>query len=195
MARSTEKITSEAEESTSPIWYRTLSKRVLVAHNISAFFFFVSLAAALTFYIPALQQLIGYRLFFREVHWITGTLSLVVLVPTMVSGRSSVFAEAHRRLTSWTVADARFISQWSRKFRRPTYSRTAPNGGQKVAYSIVFASMGILLISGLILRFFNYFPISIRAGATLAHDLFFYLITAVVIGHLVFVALSRRDSR
>lgn len=194
MANTSKTISDGDSKQLPKVWYDSLSKRVALVHNLSAVLFFISLAAALTFYIPALQQLIGYRRLFREVHWITGTLALVVILPSLVSGRRSTFAEAHRRLSSWTISDARFISEWVRRLRRPSYSRTAPNGGQKVAYSIVFASMGVLLVSGLILRFFNYFPISIRAGATLAHDLFFYLVSAVVLGHIVFVALSRRDS-
>lgn len=189
-----ETISSDKPNQEPEVWYRHLSKRVALAHNLSAILFFISLATALTFYVPALQQLIGYRRLFREVHWITGTLALVVLLPALATGKRSPLAEAHRRLSSWTITDARFISEWLRRFRRPPYARTAPNGGQKVAYSIVFASMAILLVSGLILRFFNYFPISIRAGATLAHDIFFYLISAVVLGHIVFVVLSRRDS-
>ncbi len=194
MARSTKDISREMSKESGEIWYKSISQRVVVAHNLSALLFFVSLATALTFYIPALQQLIGYRRLFRELHWITGTLSLLVLAPSMLKGRRSPFAEAHRRLSSWTVTDARFISGWIRTLRRPTYDRRLPNGGQKVAYAIVFASMGILLISGLVLRFFNYFPISIRSGATLAHDLFFYLIAVVVLGHLIFVAMSKRGS-
>lgn len=194
MSSSPTKLTHNRSEAPSEVWYRAISKKVHLAHNLSALLFFISLATALTFYIPGLQQLIGYRRLFREIHWITGSLSLVVLLPSMMAGKNSPFAEAHRRLTGWTLSDARFMSAWLRRLRRPSYSRSAPNGGQKVAYSTVFASMGILLISGLILRFFNYFPISIRAGATLAHDIFFYLIAVVVLGHLVFVALSRRDS-
>jgi branched-subunit amino acid transport protein len=50
--------------------------------------------------------------------------------------------------------------------------------------------MLVLLGSGVILWLFRFFPLGIRTGSTLAHQLFYYFATALVAGHIVLVVVS-----
>lgn len=172
-------------------WYRDLGRRPAFLHNLASVLFFISLLSALTFYVGGLQAIFGNREFFREVHVITGIACIAVMAVGYFPLRDRPIAKAWNVLTSWTIADSRFVRGWISSGRRPTYSRRTPNGGQKIATAIIAASMVVLIISGLILRFFRYFPYSFRVGSTIAHTVFFYLIMAVVVGHLYFVVVDK----
>jgi formate dehydrogenase subunit gamma len=51
----------------------------------------------------------------------------------------------------------------------------------------------MMLVTGTMLQWFRFFPVSWRSGATVVHDVFAYAIFFVVIGHVV-LALTHRDA-
>jgi formate dehydrogenase subunit gamma len=51
----------------------------------------------------------------------------------------------------------------------------------------------VMLATGSILKWFRFFPVSWRTGATFVHDVLAFAIFAVVFGHIVF-ALVHPDS-
>ena len=50
-----------------------------------------------------------------------------------------------------------------------------------------------MLVTGSMLQWFRFFPVSMRSGATLVHDVFAWLIFIVVIGHIV-MAVTHREA-
>jgi formate dehydrogenase subunit gamma len=50
-----------------------------------------------------------------------------------------------------------------------------------------------MLATGFMLKWFRFFPVSWRTGATFVHDVFAFAIFAVVFGHILF-ALTHRES-
>jgi formate dehydrogenase subunit gamma len=50
-----------------------------------------------------------------------------------------------------------------------------------------------MLVTGSMLQWFRFFPVSLRSGATFVHDIFAWVIFIVVVGHIV-MALSHREA-
>ena len=96
-----------------------------------------------------------------------------------------------RQLRTWRGEDQAWFETWRSTLRRPAYGHSRPNAGQKLAYATIAASMVVLAVTGLILRFFSYFPLWMRSGATLSHTLFFYFLTMVILVHIGYVFASR----
>ena len=67
------------------------------------------------------------------------------------------------------------------------------NPGQKLNALFIGAVIIVMLVTGSMLQWFRFFPVSWRQGATFVHDGFAFVIFAVVIGH-IYMALTRRDS-
>jgi len=50
----------------------------------------------------------------------------------------------------------------------------------------------VLFVTGLILRWGNFLPVSVRTGATFVHDVFAVTFTVVIVGHIGFALTTRR---
>ena len=173
-------------------WYERVDKNVSKLHNAASLLFGLCLVSAAVLYNSTLQGLIGHREVVREVHVLSGVLSVgAILLGFTPLFRSSV-GKVWRLMMLWSAEDSNWVTQWLKTFRRPSYLIDGPNGGQKIGTAVVASSMLVLLITGLILRFFAYFPLWLRVGATLAHTLFAYLITLFVAIHIYYV-VSRQN--
>jgi formate dehydrogenase subunit gamma len=98
--------------------------------------------------------------------------------------RVDVFA-----FSRWTAADRMW---WSR--RRRSRARLGKfNPGQKLNAVFVGASIVVMLATGIVMRWFEPFPLEWRTGATFVHDWFAIALFFVILGHITF-ALGDRDS-
>jgi len=89
--------------------------------------------------------------------------------------------------------DAARISRWTRDFtaddwkwltRRP--SRVGKfNAGQKLNAAFVAGSIPVMLVTGVIMKWFEPFPLAWRTGATFVHDVTAILLAIVIVGHIV----------
>ena len=172
-------------------WSKAMGSRVARVHNVSAGLFFACLLSGLALDFSVFQGWIGHREFVREFHVITGILAVLVGMVAFSPLKGFRILGMWRMFMGWTHVDSEWLGAWISTFQRPAYGRDRPNPGQKLGASAIFASMVVLAATGLILRFFAYFPLWMRSGSTLAHNLFFYLVSALVIGHIVFVVASR----
>ena len=59
------------------------------------------------------------------------------------------------------------------------------NAGQKLNAALSAGSIGVLLISGVVMYFTNLAPLSWRSGATFVHDWFALAVGLLVVGHIV----------
>ena len=175
-------------------WTRTAGSRGPFIHNVVAALFAVCLASGVVLGSGYLEGALGHREVFRELHVVSGLAALGVGLAGLsrLGGRRmSVMA---RQLRSWRAEDQVWFETWKMTLRRPDYGHTHPNAGQKVAFSAMVASMIVLAVTGLILRFFSFFPLWVRSGATLAHAIFFYLLTVLILAHISYALVSRRRS-
>ncbi len=169
-------------------WYNELGPATTTIHNLASLFLLVCIASSFILYIGPLEGLIGHREVVRELHVVSGLLAMLVLVV----GFSNVWGRAMSKVwnlaMTWSSTDDEWIRRWRTSLRRPYYEESGLNPGQKVAFAVVVALLAVLVVSGLILRLFAYFPLWLRVGATLSHTLFAYALVALVLTHLYFVA-------
>ncbi|NNN18754.1 MAG: formate dehydrogenase, partial [Acidimicrobiaceae bacterium] len=94
------------------------------------------------------------------------------------------------RFNLWTREELK----WVRKLGlNPKLEMGKFNPGQKINAIFIGASIVVMFCTGLVLRWFNFFPLSWRTGATFVHDVFAGAIIVMVTGHILF-ALVHRDS-
>lgn len=157
-------------------------------HNIAVVPFTICFLTSMVLYVGPLEGFFGHREWFRETHVISGVLSVAIVLVGFTPVLGSEMVDLWRTLMFWSEDDSRWFHTWMKTRHRPQSEIQKLNGGQKVASAVIGASMLVLLVSGLILRFFRYFPLWMRAGSTLAHTSFFYLLSVVVVAHISFVA-------
>ncbi len=171
-------------------WLGLPGSRLALVHHLTAAFFFASLATALPMFVPAVAAWAGHREFYRETHVITGLLALLVGAASLTGLAGPGASERRAAFLAWAEADAAWMRSWARRLARPAYTGTGPNPGQRVAAAAMAASLVALAASGLVLRFFAFFPLWLRTGASLVHTLFFYLLTVLVLAHIALAAIT-----
>ena len=148
-------------------------------HRTTAILMSICLVTAAFLYIDVLSQLTGHRAFIEWVHVIAG---IGLPIPALIGLGSKAF----RR-------DARILNRFSRNDWKWLRSRTRRDGsvpvgkfnaGQKLNANFQIGGILVMLSTGLVMRFANHWPISLRTGATFVHDWLAYAILAVVLGHL-----------
>lgn len=157
------------------------------AHWTGAALFAVVLATAAALYVAPLSAAVGRRELVRAVHvWSGLALPLPVLVA--LAGRWGTALRADiRRLNRWTADDRR----WLRSLGRDPYARAGKfNAGQKLNAAFLTGGVLVMIATGLIMRWFEPFPLTWRTGATFVHDWLALALTAALVGH---VLLALRD--
>jgi formate dehydrogenase subunit gamma len=115
-------------------------------------------------------------------------LALPVIV-SLVGPWGTAMRQDIRRFNYWTRDEIR----WLRTLGKSKLEADKYNPGQKLNAIFVGASILVMLVSGSMLQWFRFFPVSIRSGATFVHDVFAWAIFIVVIGHIV-MALTHREA-
>lgn len=165
-----------------------LAERAL--HWANASLFLVLIATAAVLYLPALSSLVGRRLLIRNVHVITG---LLLPVPWLVA-RGGPWSAALR-------ADVRCLGRfdgydwrWLWSLGRDPIARLGKfHPLQKLNAAFTAGAIPVMLITGSVMRWFHFFPLEWRTGATFVHDwtsLFLFVIVALHIAK----AMSDREA-
>jgi formate dehydrogenase subunit gamma len=161
-----------------------------VVHWTNATLFLVLLLTGFTLFgFPGLAW-IGRRDVVKTIHVWTG---FVLPVPVVVGLALGPLARQLRddlhRLGRWTRDDHRW---WSRR-TRPGVALGKFNPGQKLNAAFVGASLVVMPVTGLVLRFPDPFANTWRRGATAIHDWFAFGLLITIVGHILF-ALADRDA-
>jgi formate dehydrogenase subunit gamma len=148
-------------------------------HRATAALMGVCLVTAAVLYFAPLSVFIGRRALIAQVHIIAG---IALPVPLLLGWLSRAFRVDVRRISRFHPADW----EWLRRSDRRSASLEIGkfNGGQKLFAAFVTGGILVMLGTGLIMRFANRWPLSLRTGATFVHDWLFYGLAVVVIGHL-----------
>ena len=160
------------------------------AHWANALLFGILMLTALPLYFPSLSDVVGRRALVANIHVWSGVALPVPLVISLLGPWGARMRRDLRRINVWTNDEV----QWLRSL-----GRNAPrvvdkfNPGQKLNAIFVGGSIVVMLATGFILKWFRFFPVSWRTGATFVHDVLAFAIFAVVIGHILF-ALTHRES-
>jgi len=162
-----------------------------VLHWVNATLLLTMLGTGAALYIPQLSELVGRRHFVLAIHVYAGVALPFPLILTYAGGRwGAGFRADARRLNRWSKDDKR----WLRSRGHDPFLRTGKfNAGQKLNAAFTVGTIIVMLATGLIMRFPNYWPLAWRTGATFVHDWVFLAAAVVVAGHIIY-ALSDGDS-
>ncbi len=163
-----------------------LTERLL--HWITALDVLTLIATGAILYIPAFSSRVGRRLLIENIHTLCGVLALVPLIVALWGRWGAMLRSDVRRLTRLDQREWR----WFDRTRRMRLELGKFNPGQKLNAILSVSGLVVLLFTGLVLRFPNPFPLSIRQGATFVHDWFAFFVGLLVFGHIGFALAHPR---
>ena len=162
------------------------------AHWANALLFGILMMTALPLYFGSLSDVVGRRALVANIHVWSGVALPVPIVVSLLGPWGAQMRRDLRRINVWTKDEV----QWLRLL-----GRDAPrvidkfNPGQKLNAIFVGGSILVMLVTGFVLKWFRFFPVSWRTGATFVHDVLAFAIFAVVIGHILFAVTHRESMR
>jgi formate dehydrogenase gamma subunit len=161
------------------------------AHWANATLFLILIGTGTILYVGPLSLLVGRRVLIDDVHVYCG---LALPAPLLISlaGRWGRGLRADlSRFNRWTADDRR----WLRLTTTPRLERNAGreqlaigkfNAGQKLNAVFVGAVIVIMLGTGVVMHWFNPWPLSWRTGATFVHEWLAIAVFVVVLGHITY---------
>ena len=163
----------------------------LALHWVNAGLFAVLIATAAVLYIGPLTALVGRRELVRYLHVVTGlALPFPLLLARLGPWRRAFVADV-RTLARFDDDDRR----WLRSFGRSKNVRMGKfHPGQKLNAAFTLGAIVVMLVTGSIMHWFQFFPVDWRTGATFVHDWLAIVLSIVVLGHLK-MAMSDADAR
>lgn len=160
------------------------------AHWANAVLFGILMLTALPLYFPSLAGIVGRRTLVVNIHVWTGIVLPVPILISLLGPWGARMRRDLRRINWWTRDEITWLRALGRGAPRIVDKF---NPGQKLNAIFVGGSIVVMLATGFILEWFQFFPVSWRTGATFVHDVLAFAIFAVVIGHILF-ALTHPES-
>lgn len=160
-----------------------------VVHWVNATLFFVLIVTAIPLYFGSLFGDVLPRFTIEQIHLWVGIALPFPIIASLAGPWGRRIRRDLRRISYWTHGEIAWLGSLGRSGK----AGDKFNPGQKLNAIVVGASIPVLLVSGVILKWFDYFPPSWRAGSTFVHDVFAWLIVFIVFGHVA-LAFSHRDA-
>jgi formate dehydrogenase subunit gamma len=160
------------------------------AHWANALLFGILMLTALLLYFPSLSGVVGRRALVANIHVWSGVALPVPILISILGPWGAQMRRDLRRINVWTSDEVKWLRSLGMNAPRVVDKF---NPGQKLNAIFVGGSILVMLATGSILKWFRFFPVSWRTGATFVHDVLAFAIFAVVIGHVLF-ALTHRDA-
>ena len=159
-------------------------------HWSLACLFIILIATALPLYFPGVEAIFGRRLLLADIHTWTGVALPVPLVISLFGSWGKGLRSDIDRFNLWTRDEVRWLKSLARD---PMVELGKFNPGQKLNALFTGSVIVVMFVTGIILKWFNFFPLSWRTGATFVHDTFATLFVLFVAGH-VFMAVTHREA-
>jgi formate dehydrogenase subunit gamma len=152
-------------------------------HWTTALLVLTLVATGAVLYIPSLSVAVGRRLFIEDTHVYVG-IALFVPILVAVAGRWGAKLRADLAdMSGFTGNEVTWLKSLGQRGKK---SIGKFNPGQKLNTNAIGGLLVVLFATGLILRWGNFLPVSVRTGATFVHDVFAVVLVVVVIGHIGF---------
>jgi formate dehydrogenase subunit gamma len=163
-------------------------------HWTNATLFAVLVVTGAALYFTPLIALVGRRELVERIHLYAGIALPVPLVLALSGSWGQALRRDIHRFNRWSGADRRWLrvmfqEQPRRRLTRAQLRTGKFNAGQKLNAAFTAGGGIVMLVSGLLLRWYRPFPLSWRAGATFVHNWLALLFVVVITGH-VLMALS-----
>jgi formate dehydrogenase subunit gamma len=163
------------------------------AHWANALLFGILMVTALPLYFSALADTVGRRPLVEAIHVWTGVVLPLPVLISLLGPWGARMRRDVRRINKWTHDEVIWLRQLGGRGTPRVVDKFNP--GQKLNAIFIGSSIVITLASGCILKWFRFFPVSWRSGATFVHDVMAFAIFAVVIGHILFALVHPQAMR
>jgi formate dehydrogenase subunit gamma len=160
------------------------------AHWANAAIFGVLVLTALPLYFPSIERAVGRHVLVATIHVWAGIALPVPLIVSLVGPWGARMRRDVRRFNRWTRGELRWL--W-RLGAVDGLEKDKFNPGQKLNAVFVGGAIVVFLATGIVMKWFGFFPVGWRTGATFVHEVLAFLFVAVVAGHVV-MALTHRDA-
>jgi formate dehydrogenase subunit gamma len=157
-----------------------------VVHWVTASLFVALMLTGAALYAGPISTLVGRRDLVRDIHVVAGLALPVALVIGMVGRWGAALRRDLRRLDRWTADDR----AWLRRRTRDAARLGKFNPGQKLNATFLGTAIVLMLGTGIVMKWFDAFPLTWRTGATFVHDWVALGVWLAVTGH---VLLAFRD--
>jgi formate dehydrogenase subunit gamma len=161
------------------------------AHWLNAALFLTLMFTGLPLYFGSFFGVVFPRHTIQMVHLWTGLALPLPVALSLVGPWGRLMRDDWRRIGAWTRAEVR----WLRTFGRSALVADKFNPGQKFNAIFTLSATLVLFVTGYILQWFRFFPVSWRNGATITHDLFAFAAFAMVSGHVIFALANPASLR
>jgi len=155
-------------------------------HWATAALFFTVMLTGAALYAGPISALVGRRELVRTLHVVAGLALPVPLIVGLLGRWGANLRADLGRINRW-IPDDRV---WLRRRTRDRARLGKFNSGQKLNATFLGAAIVLMLGTGIIMKWFEPFPLSWRTGATFVHDWVALGVWIAVIGH---VAFAMRD--
>jgi formate dehydrogenase subunit gamma len=159
------------------------------AHWANAALFGTLMFTAIPLYFGSFFGVVFPRHVIEQIHLWSGLALPLPVIISMVGPWGRQMRRDVQRFSYWTRNEIR----WLQSMGRTPLEADKFNPGQKLNALFVGAVIVVMLATGSMLKWFRFFPVPWRQGATFVHDIFAFFIFAVVIGH-IYMALTHQDS-
>jgi formate dehydrogenase subunit gamma len=153
------------------------------AHWATALLFAILMATALPLYFASIASVIGRRELIAQIHTYAGVCLAVPLLVSLAGPWGKRLRADVRRLNRWSTEEVRWLRALG---SRPVAYAGKFNPGQKLNAAFTAGAIPVMLASGIVLKWFQPFPLDWRTGATFVHDVLASVIFVVVAGHVLF---------
>jgi formate dehydrogenase subunit gamma len=160
-----------------------------LVHWATAALVLTLMATGAILYVPSLSVAVGRRLTVEDAHLWVG---VAILVPVAAGALGPWGARLRQDLhqMGWFSSQER---AWLRTAgRQGRHAIGKFNPGQKLNTSAIGGMIGVLFVTGLLLRWGNFLPVSVRTGATFVHDVFAFVLLGLIAGHVTFALAHPR---
>jgi formate dehydrogenase subunit gamma len=159
-------------------------------HWANAALFLVLIATAAVLYVAPLSALVGRRPLVRDVHVIAGVLLPLPWLVARWGPWSAPLRADVRRMARFDAFDRR----WIRSLGRDPFAALGKfHPLQKLNAAFTAGSIPVMLGTGAVMRWFHWFPLEWRTGATFVHDWVSLALFVIVAVHIA-KALSDREA-
>ncbi len=156
-----------------------LSERLL--HWVIALLFGICMVTAAALYFDPFAALVGRRETVKALHVYAGLAIPAVLVAMSAGRWGRPFRDDAARLNRWTHHDRR----WLRRLGRDSFVPQGKfNAGQKLNAAFTAGAIVLLVATGVVMRWFDPFPLWMRTGSTFVHDWTAFALLFTIAGHM-----------
>jgi formate dehydrogenase subunit gamma len=160
-----------------------------IVHWVNALLFGVLIFTGIALYFGTFFGVIFPRHVIQMIHLWSGIFLPLPIMLSLLGPWGRRKRQDLRRFSYWPKSELHWLSTLG----RDRIDLDKFNPGQKVNALFVRAGIVIMWATGYVLRWFRFFPVSWREGATTTHDFCAFALFFVVVGHIV-MALSHREA-